>query len=72
MSPDEKRLFCQVLKGVKFPDSYAADIRHNVLVNEKKIVNLSTHGNHSSAILSTTCCPESSPSRSKCCAKHVL
>jgi hypothetical protein len=29
-------LFCQVLKGVKFPDGYAADIRHNVLVNEKR------------------------------------
>jgi hypothetical protein len=46
MSSVEKKLFCQVLKGVKFPDGYAADIRHNVLVNEKKIVNLNTHGNH--------------------------
>ena len=41
-----RRNCCQVLKGVKFPDGYAADIRHNVLVNEKKIVNLNTHGNH--------------------------
>jgi hypothetical protein len=26
MSPAQKKLFCQVLKGVKFPDDYAADI----------------------------------------------
>jgi hypothetical protein len=26
MSPTEKKLFCQVLKGVKFPDGYAANV----------------------------------------------
>jgi hypothetical protein len=26
MSPAEKKLFCQVLKGVKFPDGYATNI----------------------------------------------
>ena len=36
MSPDEKKLFCQILKGVKFPDGYASNIRHNIQVNEKK------------------------------------
>jgi hypothetical protein len=36
MSPAEKKLFCQVLKGVKFPDGYAANIQHNVLVNDKR------------------------------------
>jgi hypothetical protein len=36
MSPAQKKLFCQVLKGVKFPDGYAADMRHNILVNEKR------------------------------------
>jgi hypothetical protein len=46
MSPAEKKLFCQVLKGVKFPDCYAANIRHNVLVNEKKIIGLNSHGSH--------------------------
>jgi hypothetical protein len=45
MSPAEKKLFCQVLKGVKFPDGYATNIRHNVLVNEKKI-GLNSHGSH--------------------------
>jgi hypothetical protein len=40
MSPTKKKLFCQVLKGVKFPDGYAANVRHNVLVNEKKIIGL--------------------------------
>ena len=46
MSPAEKKFFCQVLKGVKFPDGYAADIRHNVLVNDKKIIGLNSHGSH--------------------------
>jgi hypothetical protein len=46
MSPAEKKLFCQVLKGVKFPDGYAADIRHNVLVSDKKIIGLNSHGSH--------------------------
>ena len=36
MSPDEKKLFCEILKGVKFPDGYASNIRHNIQVNEKK------------------------------------
>jgi hypothetical protein len=39
-------LICQVLKQVQFPVGYAADIRHNVLVNEKKIIGLNSHGNH--------------------------
>jgi hypothetical protein len=42
----QKKLFCQVLKGVKFPDGYAAGIQHNVLVNDKKIIGLNSHGNH--------------------------
>jgi hypothetical protein len=36
MGPVEKKLFCQVLKGLKFPDGYVADIQHNVLVSEKR------------------------------------
>jgi hypothetical protein len=46
MSPVQKKFFCQVLKGVKFTNGYAADIRHNVLVNDKKIIGLNSHGNH--------------------------
>jgi len=46
MSPDEKKLFCQILKGVKFPDGYASDIRHNIHVNEKKIFGLKSHESH--------------------------
>jgi len=46
MSPDERKLFCQVLKGVKFPDGYASDIRHNVHVNERKIFGLKSHESH--------------------------
>ena len=46
MSPDERKLFCQVLKVVKFPDGYASDIRHNVHVNERKIFGLKSHESH--------------------------
>ncbi|XP_025795594.1 uncharacterized protein LOC112875826 isoform X2 [Panicum hallii] len=46
MSPAEKKTFCKVLKGVKFPDRYAADIQHNVLVSDKKIIGLNSHGSH--------------------------
>jgi hypothetical protein len=53
MSLDERNLFCQVLKGVKFPNGYASDIRHNVHVNERKIFGLKSHENH---IMYNTCC----------------
>ncbi|WVZ49393.1 hypothetical protein U9M48_000759, partial [Paspalum notatum var. saurae] len=46
MSPNERKLFCQVLKGVKFPEGYASDIRNNVHVNEKKIFGLKSHESH--------------------------
>jgi hypothetical protein len=43
MSPYERKLFCQILKGVKFPDGYAFDIRHKVHVNERKIFGIKGH-----------------------------
>jgi hypothetical protein len=46
MSPDERKLFCQILKGVNFPDGYASDIQHNVNVNERKISGLKSHESH--------------------------
>jgi len=46
MSPDEMKLFCQILKGVKFPDGYASNIRHNVHVNERKVFGLKSHESH--------------------------
>jgi hypothetical protein len=46
MSPNEKKLFCEVLKGVKFPAGYASDIRHNVHVNERKVFGLKSHESH--------------------------
>jgi hypothetical protein len=46
MSPGEKKLFCQILKGVKFPDGYASDISRNVIVEEKKIIGLKIHDTH--------------------------
>jgi hypothetical protein len=46
MSPDENKLFCQVLKGVKFPAGFASDIRHNVHVNERKVSRLKSHECH--------------------------
>jgi hypothetical protein len=46
LSPELKRLFCLILKGVRFPAGYASDIRKNVQVKEKKIVGLKSHDNH--------------------------
>jgi hypothetical protein len=46
MSSNERKLFCQVLKGVKFPEGYASDIRHNVHVKEKKVFGLKSHESH--------------------------
>jgi len=46
MSPDEMKIFCQILKGVKFPDGYASNIRHNVHVNERKVFGLKSHESH--------------------------
>jgi len=46
MSLDEKKLFCQVLKGVKFPAGYASDIRPNVHVNERKVIGLKSQECH--------------------------
>ena len=46
MSPDKKKLFCEILKGVKFPDDFASNIRHNIHVNEKKIFGLKSYEYH--------------------------
>jgi hypothetical protein len=46
MSTNEMKLFCQVLKGVKFPDGYASNIRQNVHVGERKVFGLKSHGCH--------------------------
>jgi hypothetical protein len=45
-SLDDKKLFCEVLKGVRFPAGYASDIRHNVHVNERKVFGLKSHECH--------------------------
>ena len=42
----QKKQVCQVVKGARFPYGYAADIRGNVNVPEKKIVGLKSHDNH--------------------------
>lgn len=46
MSSEEKKLFCEVLKRIKFPDGYASDIRRHVHVKEKRIIGLKSHDNH--------------------------
>lgn len=46
MSPNEKKKFCQILKGVKFPSGYASDLRHHVVVEDKKIIGQKSHDNH--------------------------
>ncbi|WVZ74604.1 LOW QUALITY PROTEIN: hypothetical protein U9M48_022766 [Paspalum notatum var. saurae] len=46
MSPDEKKLFCQVSKDVRFPDGVASNIHNNVHVSEIKLIGLKSHDNH--------------------------
>ena len=46
MSADEKKLFCELLKGVRFPDGFASDIHNNVHVTEMKLTGLKSHDNH--------------------------
>ena len=41
-----KKMFCQVLKNVKFPDGYASNLHSKVLVNEWKLVGLKSHDCH--------------------------
>lgn len=46
MSSAEKKLFCKVLKEVRFPDGYTYDIHCNIHVNEKIKIGLTNHDNH--------------------------
>ena len=46
MVNENKKLFCQVLKGARFPVGCASDICRNVLVKQKKITGLKSHNNH--------------------------
>ena len=46
MTSEQKKLFCGVFKGVKFPYGYASDLYHHVHVNEKKFTGLKSHDNH--------------------------
>ncbi|CAN6170165.1 unnamed protein product, partial [Urochloa humidicola] len=46
LSPQEKRIFCQVLKEARFPAGYASNLLIKVLVEEKRLVGLKTHDCH--------------------------
>ncbi|WVZ63949.1 hypothetical protein U9M48_013539 [Paspalum notatum var. saurae] len=46
LSPQEKRMFCQLLKETKFPTGYASNLHNKVLVEEKRLVGLKTHDCH--------------------------
>jgi hypothetical protein len=46
MSKDEMQRFCEVLKSVKSPDGYSANISSKVQVKERKILGLKTHDYH--------------------------
>lgn len=46
LSPGLQRLFCLILKGVRFPVGYASHIRKNVQVKKRKVVGLKSHDNH--------------------------
>lgn len=46
LSTKEKKLFCQTLKQVKFPDGYASNLQNKVLVDQRKLVGLKSHDCH--------------------------
>lgn len=46
MSSQEKKLFCQVLKDVRFPIGYASNLHGKVRVEEKRLVGLKSHDCH--------------------------
>jgi len=39
-------LFCEVLKGARFPDGYASNLHNKVRVDEKRLIGLKTHDCH--------------------------
>lgn len=46
MNISEKKMFCQVLKDVKFPDGYASNLHNKVLVDQRKLIGLKSHDCH--------------------------
>ncbi|XP_020080540.1 uncharacterized protein LOC109704191 isoform X2 [Ananas comosus] len=46
LSKEEKDIFFKVLKGVKFPDGYAANISSRIRVKERKISGLKSHDSY--------------------------
>ncbi|XP_020262242.1 uncharacterized protein LOC109838190 [Asparagus officinalis] len=46
MSTEQMQRFCEVLKSVKSPDGYSANISNNVQVQERKLLGLKTHDYH--------------------------
>ena len=46
MSKVEMQTFCQVLKSIKLPEGYSANISNYVQVQERKILGLKTHDYH--------------------------
>ncbi|TVU32396.1 hypothetical protein EJB05_24126 [Eragrostis curvula] len=46
LNPQEKRLFCEVLKGVRFPDGYASSLDSKVSLEENRIIGNKTHDSH--------------------------
>ena len=46
MDSKEKKLFCEVLKGARFPDGYASNLHNKVRVDENRLIGLKTHDCH--------------------------
>ncbi|KAL3820333.1 hypothetical protein ACJIZ3_006238 [Penstemon smallii] len=46
LSQEERQGFCEFLKGVKFPDGYAANISRRVSIKDGKITGLKSHDCH--------------------------
>ncbi|XP_021764691.1 uncharacterized protein LOC110729270 [Chenopodium quinoa] len=46
LSREEKRIFCECLKGIKVPTGYSSNIRRFVSTTDKKVVGMKSHDCH--------------------------
>ncbi|KAL6654069.1 hypothetical protein ACP70R_007534 [Stipagrostis hirtigluma subsp. patula] len=46
LGPHEKRVFCEVIQGARFPDGYASNFQNKVRADEKRFVGMNSHDCH--------------------------
>nr|GEY14692.1 hypothetical protein [Tanacetum cinerariifolium] len=45
-TPDNKKMFCQFIKGVKLPDGFGSNFKHKVTDNDSNITGMKSHDCH--------------------------